>query len=532
MQSCIAILYLVALSFVCFSTLTLSLPLSTKSRWIVDDLTGKRVKLAGLNWAGHVGPMLPEGLDKRPLSEIAKHIALTGFNNVRLTYATYMYTRYANRTVLDSFRDLGLEAAIRGIRRNNPQILELTLTEAHKAVVDELAINGVTVLLDCQVSEPIWCCGNDDGNGFWGDKNLQPQEWLRALRIVAAFYKYTPTVVAMSLRNELRGPRQNSEDWYNYVQKGAKAIHKTNPHVLVVVSGLSYDLDLSFLKKRPLRLNLDNKIVYEAHRYAFSNRERDRWLHQPLNHVCDSITRDMNRRSTFLVEGSEPAPLFVTEFGINMEGTNPADNNFFSCFLVYLAEHDLDWNLWGVQGSYYIRLGREDDDEQYAVFDHNMTRVRNPQFQRRLASIQGKIQDPHSEVPTHDVLYHPKSGACIGVNEKFELQPSGCHSFGRYWRYDKDKHVIRLLGTEFCLSSTGEGRPVVLTKDCANMKSMWKSVSNYQLANYRDNMCLHYDSDYSEKILTRKCICPDDDDPGCVENPSSQWFKLITSNAK
>ena len=196
----------------------------------------------------------------------------------------------------------------------------------------------------------------------------------------------------MSLRNELRGPRQNSEDWYNYVQKGAKAIHKTNPHVLVVVSGLSYDLDLSFLKKRPLRLNLDNKIVYEAHRYAFSNRERDRWLHQPLNHVCDSITRDMNRRSTFLVEGSEPAPLFVTEFGINMEGTNPADNNFFSCFLVYLAEHDLDWNLWGVQGSYYIRLGREDDDEQYAVFDHNMTRVRNPQFQRRLASIQGKIQ--------------------------------------------------------------------------------------------------------------------------------------------
>ena len=145
MQSCIAILYLVALSFVCFSTLTLSLPLSTKSRWIVDDITGKRVKLAGLNWAGHVGPMLPEGLDKRPLSEIAKHIALTGFNNVRLTYATYMYTRYANRTVLESFRDLGLEAAIRGIRRNNPQILELTLTEAHKAVVDELAINGVTV---------------------------------------------------------------------------------------------------------------------------------------------------------------------------------------------------------------------------------------------------------------------------------------------------------------------------------------------------------------------------------------------------
>lgn len=194
MQSFVAIVYLTTLGFLFFSTFIVSLPLSTKSRWIVDDITGKRVKLAGLNWAGHVDPMLPQGLDKRPLSEIAKHIALTGFNSVRLTYATYMYTRHANLTVLESFRNLGLEESINGIQTNNPDILELTLVEAHKAVVDELALNGVMVLLDCHVSEPIWCCGENDGNGFWGDKNLQPQEWLHALTTVATMYKHNPMV--------------------------------------------------------------------------------------------------------------------------------------------------------------------------------------------------------------------------------------------------------------------------------------------------------------------------------------------------
>lgn len=195
MQSCVVIVHFIALLlFISFSTPTHSLPLSTRSRWIVDDISGKRVKLAGLNWAGHVGPMLPEGLDKRPLGEIARHIALTGFNNVRLTYASYMYTRHANLTVLESFQKLGLESSIRGIRMNNPYLLGLTLVQAHKTVVDVLAMNGVMVLLDCQVSEPIWCCNDNDGNGFWGDKNLQPQEWLRALTIVATLYKHTPMV--------------------------------------------------------------------------------------------------------------------------------------------------------------------------------------------------------------------------------------------------------------------------------------------------------------------------------------------------
>lgn len=196
----------------------------------------------------------------------------------------------------------------------------------------------------------------------------------------------------MSLRNELRGPRQNVDDWYRYVRKGAKSIHKKNPNVLVLVSGLSYDLDFTFLKTKPLGLNINNKLVYEAHRYSFTNGESDKWVHQPLNQFCDSLVQDINNHTTFLVSGPNPAPLYITEFGVNMLGTNQADNNFLGCYLIYLAENDLDWNLWALQGSYYLRNGQQDFEEQYGIFNTNWTSIRNPETHDKLMSIQRIIQ--------------------------------------------------------------------------------------------------------------------------------------------
>lgn len=68
--------------------------LSTQNRWIMDESTGERSKLVCGNWAGHLQPMIPEGLDKRPLKDLVSEIVKHNFNCVRLTYAIYMWTRY------------------------------------------------------------------------------------------------------------------------------------------------------------------------------------------------------------------------------------------------------------------------------------------------------------------------------------------------------------------------------------------------------------------------------------------------------
>ncbi|XP_028807166.1 glycosyl hydrolase 5 family protein-like [Neltuma alba] len=213
-----------------------SLPLSTNKRWIVDEATGKRVKLVCAHWVGDLSPMVVEGLDKSPLNDIVHQFHDKGFNCVRLSYSTYLFTRYANQTVAETLSGLDLpEATKAAIAKHNPWVLNTTHLEAYEAVVDALDKNGVMVTIDNHVSLPDWCCGNDDGNGFFGDRHIDPQEWLRGLSFVATYFKEKPHVVAVDLRNELTNARQSKHDWYEYMRKGARTIHEANPKVLVIV---------------------------------------------------------------------------------------------------------------------------------------------------------------------------------------------------------------------------------------------------------------------------------------------------------
>ncbi|KAK4486485.1 hypothetical protein RD792_009167 [Penstemon davidsonii] len=65
----------------------------------------------------------------------------------------------------------------------------MNVVELHKAVVGELGRNKVTVILDNHISQPQWCCRGNDGNGFFGDFNFNPNEWLQGLAAVATTYK-------------------------------------------------------------------------------------------------------------------------------------------------------------------------------------------------------------------------------------------------------------------------------------------------------------------------------------------------------
>lgn len=86
-------------------------------------------------------------------------------------------------------------------------------------VVSCLGNHRVMVILDNHISQPGWCCSDNDGNGFFGDKHLNPQVWIKGLEKMASmFANVSSNVVGMSLRNELRGPKQNINDWYKYVE--------------------------------------------------------------------------------------------------------------------------------------------------------------------------------------------------------------------------------------------------------------------------------------------------------------------------
>lgn len=205
------------------SAAVVPLPLSVSSRWIVDA-SDARVKLACVSWAAHLEPMVAEGLDKQPLSTITGLISSSGFNCVRLTYATYMFTKQAQsgQTVWDSLNSWGLRVAANGITAHNPSLAYLSVVEAYKKVVEAIAAKNLMIILDNHISRPGWCCSDNDGNGFWGDRDFDPDEWLRGLEIVADLALDYPNVVALGLPNEPRVPRQNAADWRKYMAVSAQ----------------------------------------------------------------------------------------------------------------------------------------------------------------------------------------------------------------------------------------------------------------------------------------------------------------------
>ncbi|KAE8687962.1 Cytochrome P450 86A2 [Hibiscus syriacus] len=244
-----------------FLPIVASLPLSTNSRWIVDE-GNRRIKLVCVNWVSHLEPILAEGHSRQPVNTLAKKIVSMGFNCVRFTWPRYLITNdsLSSLTVRQSFQRLGLLESIAGIQANNPSIVNVTLVKAYQAVVS-LGENNVMVILGNHISTPGWCCSNFDGSGFFGDKYFNPDLCITRLTRMATLFNCVTNVVGM----------------------------------------------------------INGKLVFEAH-----------WYRQPERSVLQSgKKRDEDIR----------------------------DNNYMNCFLGVAAELDLDWALWTLVGSYYLREG-------------------------------------------------------------------------------------------------------------------------------------------------------------------------------
>lgn len=170
--------------------------------------------------------------------------------------------------------------------------------------------------------------------------------------------------------------------------KGAEAVHAANPDVLVILSGLNFDKDLSFLRNQPVNLSFKGKLVFEVHWYAFT--DGNAWASGNPNHVCGQVSGNVLRLSGFLLE--QGWPLFVSEFGVDLRGTNVNDNRYLSCFLGFVAEHDLDWALWTLVGSYYLREGVVGMNEYYGILDWDWRGVRNASFLQRISALQSPFR--------------------------------------------------------------------------------------------------------------------------------------------
>ncbi|KAL5717969.1 cellulase [Ranunculus cassubicifolius] len=500
----------------------ISKPLYTDSRWIVNG-EGTRVKLACVNWPSHLQQVLAEGLHRKPVGVISKKIRSMGFNCVRFTWPTDLANNetLASTTVHDSFQSLGLFESIAGLEVNNRNFLNQTLIQAFQNVVANLGENKLLVVLDNHLTTPGWCCDWYDGSGFFGDKDFDPQYWLNGLTKMATLFKGAANVIGMSLRNEPRGPKQDISLWYKYMQQGAEAVHAANPDVLVILSGLEYARNLRFLNTKPVNVSFTKKLVFEGHWYAFS--DGDAWEKNNPNDFCGNSMNDMKSRFGFLLE--QGYPVFLSEFGANQRDVAVNDNRYFNCILGVLADLDLDWALWTLQGSYYLRQAKYGLEEAYGLLSWDWADVRNSSYLQRIRTVQSPFQGPGISVRTpYKVIFHPLSGECA-LKTPLGLGPC---KLPQAWGYTQEKNIV-LYGSKSCLQAVGMGSPPMLGITCNDSSSKWETVStskmhlSAKLAN-GETVCL--DIDPTGRLVTNPCKCLEKD-PNC--EPASQWFKIITS---
>ncbi|CDY34588.1 BnaC03g56880D [Brassica napus] len=301
-----------------------------------------------------------------------------------------------------------------GFKTNNPSMIDISLIEAFKT--DELFFKLNTYN---HLTKPGWCCANDDGNGFFGDQFFDPTVWTAALRKMAATFDGVFNVVGMSLRNELRGPKQNVNDWFKYMQQGAEAVHSANKNVLVILSGLNFDADLSFVRSRPVNLSFTRKLVFELHWYAFS--DGNLWATSNPNDICGRVLKRLGNRGNFLL--NKGLPLFLSEFGIDQRGGNANDNRYLGCLSGWAAENDVDWSLWALTGSYYLREGVVGMIEYYGALDSDWNSVRNSSFLQQISLLQSPLQGPGPKTDAFNLVFHPLTGLCLvrSLNDKTML---------------------------------------------------------------------------------------------------------------
>lgn len=338
-----------------------TLPLRTRGRDIVDQ-EGRRFKLASVNWYGASDELfVPGGLDVRHRDAIAQTIRGLGFNSVRLPYSDEMVMK--NPIILPH-----LVAA-------NPDLAGRRALDVFEASVQALTDAGIAVIVNDHITSATWCCGADPCDAGWANDHLGPlcrvsqteDDWIANWGIVMSRFVDNPLVIGADLRNEVRGVwgTMTWSRWAAAAEKAGNTLLALKKDWLIIVSGTESSNDLSGVAKRPVVLDVDHRVVYSSHVYAWSG-----WGSLGGRYATrdyPSFAKSMRENWAYLVEGNL-APVWVGEFGAPR---NPAkgDANYWQNLMRFLASVDADFGYWAVNP----RKPRNNEYESYALVEDDWT---------------------------------------------------------------------------------------------------------------------------------------------------------------
>ncbi|EPE08275.1 glycoside hydrolase family 5 protein [Ophiostoma piceae UAMH 11346] len=337
---------------------TYKLPLRTRGRNIVDA-TGRRYKLSSVNWYGASDEhYIPGGLDVQHRDTIAQTIIAMGFNSVRMPYADEMVM--LNPEIPDD----RLAA--------NPDLIGKRALDIFEAVVTSLTDAGIAVIINNHITSATWCCGADPCDAGWANDHLPAavcrvrqteEEWMEHWETIMGRFLEDPYVIGVDLRNEVRGlwGTMTWDRWATAAERCGNRLLKLNKNWLVVVGGTESGNDLTGVAKRPVRLDLDHRVVYSAHVYSWSGWGSREGRYAQRDYA--SFVAAMRRNWAYLIEGNLD-PVWVGEFGAP-HMPSVGDANYWQNLLRFLKSLDADFGYWAMNP----RKPAGDTEETYALVE-------------------------------------------------------------------------------------------------------------------------------------------------------------------
>ncbi|KAI1493120.1 endoglucanase E1 [Biscogniauxia mediterranea] len=336
---------------------TYALPLRTEGRNVVDT-TGRRFKLSSVNWYGASDELfIPGGLDVQHRSVIASTIRMLGFNSVRLPYADEMVI--TNPHILPH------------LLTANPDLVGKRALDIFEAVVEALTDAGIAVIINNHITTATWCCGADPCDAGWANDHLGPlcrisqseEDWIQHWEIVMRRFLDNPRVIGADLRNEVRGVwgTMTWDRWATAAEKCGNRLLKMNSDWLIIVEGTESGNDLRGVRTRPVKLDVENKVVYSSHVYSWSGWGSTEGRYAKRSYA--SFIQAMRKNWAYLVEDNV-APVWVGEFGAPHH-PGEGDANYWQNLLRYLKRIDADFGYWAINP----RKPKENEKETYSLVE-------------------------------------------------------------------------------------------------------------------------------------------------------------------
>jgi endoglucanase len=391
-----------------------AVPLHTESRWIVDA-NGRRFKLAGVSWYGAESPdLVPSGLDHNTAQAIAHLAKQLGFNSVRIPWALELYEQ--NPVIASTLLSL------------NPSLQGKHALDVLDAVIDAIAREGLVVILDNHRSRGDWCCDTYHGDGLWHSAQYPETNWIADWKGMVERYRSQPAVVGVDLRNEIRGQLPDDAgactdcdnppaagcgcwqpswgdnnpltDWPAAAERAANAIQQAGPDLLVIVEGNFWSTWFG-ASYRPVKLAVPNRLVYSPHNYSSTNGGAASFADYP------AFKAAMDAAWGYLVTTGQPftAPVWVGEFGTNhnsasgeagaLDASASPGAAWWGWIRQYLADKDLDWSVWALNGTQGKGYGRTfGNEETFGVLNADWNAPAPAPYIAALQAIQAATQGP------------------------------------------------------------------------------------------------------------------------------------------